>query len=56
MMMGVLELLYVPYLREVLLVYVGLGLHRTEAFENSLVWLVYFHVLKLLFRCRSIKS
>lgn len=44
MMMGVLELLDVPYLREVLLVDVGFGLKRTEAFENSLVWLVYFHL------------
>lgn len=43
-MVGVLKLLDVSYHREVLLVYVGLGLERAEAFEDSLVWFVYFHL------------
>lgn len=44
MVMGVLELLDVSHLREILLVYVGLDLKRAEAFKESLVWFVYFHL------------
>lgn len=52
MMVSVLKLVDVAHFRKVFFVDMCLGLKLAYALEDSTVWFVYFHLLKLLVRLK----